>query len=184
MRKQRVNIKEKLLTLLLGGLALGLTRSPKQYFEIISEISEDLKGTRKSCIKRSIKSLYQTGMLREVKNKDNTISMILSEKGERSAKIYSIDNLKIDRSKKWDGNWRVVIFDIPEKIKRVREALRMHLRNLGFYELQKSVFICPFSCAEELDQIIDFYDASEYVRVLVAYSIDNEEKLMEKYRLH
>ena len=46
------------MTLLLGGLALGLTHSPKQYFEILSEISEDLRGIRKSCIKRSIKNLY------------------------------------------------------------------------------------------------------------------------------
>ena len=184
MRKKRVNIKEKIMTLLLGGLALGLTHSPKQYFEILSEISEDLRDIRKSCIKRSIKNLYASGMLREVKNQDNTVSMVLSEKGKKMAEIYSIDDLKINKPRKWDGNWRVVIFDIPERIKQIREALRMHLRNLGFYELQKSVFVCPFPCAEEINQVIDFYDVSEYVRVLVAHSIDNEKELMEKYHLH
>src|SRR3989344_1486556 len=184
MRNKRVFLKEKILLLLLGGIALGLTHSPKQYFEILGKMFDDWKGVRKSNVKRSIKNLYRLGMLKEIKNKDGTISIILSEKGKKAAKIYSIDNLKINKPKKWDGNWRVVIFDIPERIRRVREALRMHLYNLGFYELQKSVFIYPFPCAEELDQIIDFYDASEYVRVLVAHSIDNEEKLMEKYHLH
>ena len=92
-----------------------------------------------------------------------------------------MDNLKIDRPKKWDGNWRVVIFDIPERIKKVREALRMHLRNLGFYELQKSVFICPFSCVKEINQIIDFYDISEHVRILMAHSLDNEDELKSKF---
>ena len=122
-------------------------------------------------------------MLKEIKNKDGTISIILSEKGKKAAKIYSIDNLKIDKPKKWDGNWRMVIFDIPERIKKVREALRMHLRNLGFYELQKSVFIYPLPCAEEINQIIDFYDISEYVRILMVHSLDNEDELRNEFKI-
>ena len=183
MRNKKVNIKEKILIMLLGGLALGLTRSPKWYYKIVSEMSDEWKGINKSSIKRSIKNLRAAGLLKEVENRDGTISMVLSEKGKRAAEIYSIDNLKINKPKKWDGNWRVVIFDIPERIKQVREALRMHLRNLGFYELQKSVFICPFPCAIEINQIIDFYNANEYVRILMAHSIDNEEDLRKKFEL-
>ena len=171
------------MLLLLGGIALGLTHSPKQYFEILGKMFDDWKGVRKSNVKRSIKNLYRLGMLKEIKNKDGTISIILSEKGKKAAKIYSIDNLKIDKPKKWDGNWRMVIFDIPERIKKVREALRMHLRNLGFYELQKSVFIYPLPCAEEINQIIDFYDISEYVRILMVHSLDNEDELRNEFKI-
>ena len=183
MRNKRVFLKEKILLLLLGGIALGLTHSPKQYFEILGKMFDDWKGVRKSNVKRSIKNLYCLGMLKEIKNKDGTISIILSEKGKKAAKIYSIDNLKIDKPKKWDGNWRMVIFDIPERIKKVREALRMHLRNLGFYELQKSVFIYPLPCAEEINQIIDFYDISEYVRILMVHSLDNEDELRNEFKI-
>lgn len=183
MRNKRVNIKEKILLLLLGGIALGLTHSPKQYFEILGKMADEWKGVRKSNIKRSIKDLHRVGMLKEVKNKDGTISIILSDEGKKAAEFYSIDNLKINRPKKWDGNWRVVIFDIPERIKKVREALRVHLRSLGFYELQKSVFICPFPCAEEINQIIDFYDISEHVRILMAHSLDNEDELRNKFKI-
>ncbi|KKT75023.1 MAG: Transcriptional regulator, PaaX family [Parcubacteria group bacterium GW2011_GWB1_44_7] len=183
MRNKRVFLKEKILLLLLGGIALGLTHSPKQYFEILGKMFDDWKGVRKSNVKRSIKNLYRLGMLKEIKNKDGTISIILSEKGKKAAKIYSIDNLKIDKPKKWDGNWRMVIFDIPERIKKVREALRMHLRNLGFYELQKSVFIYPLPCAEEINQIIDFYDISEYVRILMVHSLDNEDELRNEFKI-
>ena len=183
MRNKRVLLKEKILLLLLGGIALGLTHSPKQYFEILGKMFDDWKGVRKSNVKRSIKNLYRLEMLKEIKNKDNTISIILSEKGKKAARIYSIDNLKINKPKKWDGNWRAVIFDIPERIKKVREALRMHLRNFGFYELQKSVFICPFPCAEEINQIIDFYDISEYVRILMVHSLDNEDELRNEFKI-
>jgi len=57
----------------------------------------------------------------------------------------------------------------------------MHLLNIGFYELQKSVFVCPFPCIEEINQIIDFYDISEYVRILMAHSVDNEDELKSKF---
>ena len=71
----------------------------------------------------------------------------------------------------------------PERIKKVRDALRMHLKNLGFYELQKSVFICPFPCTEEINQIVDFYNIHEHIRVIVAHSIDNEEELMKQFNV-
>ena len=144
-------------------------------------MTNEWKGIKKSSVKRTIKSLYRIGMLKEVKNQDDTISMILSEKGKKMAEIYSLDNLKINKPKKWDGNWRVVIFDIPERIKKVREVFRMHLLNIGFYELQKSVFVCPFPCIEEINQIIDFYDISEYVRILMVHSVDNEDELKSKF---
>lgn len=169
--------------MLLGGLALGLTHSPKQYFRILSEVADRWKGFNQFNLKRSIRSLYCSAMIKEVKNKDGTISVILSEKGKKRAEVYNLDNLKISKPKKWDGNWRLVIFDIPERIKKVREALRMHLRNLGFCELQKSVFICPFPCAEEVNQIVDFYDVHEHVRIIIAHSLDNEEKLMRQFSI-
>ena len=171
------------MLLLLSGVALGLTHSPKQYFKIIDEIANEWKGISKPRFKRSIKKLYNSGMLKEVKNKDGTISVILSGKGKKTAEVYSLDNLKIGKPKKWDGNWRVVIFDVPERIKKVRDALRMHLKNLGFYELQKSVFICPFPCTEEINQIVDFYNIHEHIRVIVAHSIDNEEELMKQFNV-
>ena len=181
MRYERVSIKKKILILLLGGPALGLTHSPKRHFKILGKMTDEWRGINRSSFKRSIKNLYYIGMLKEVKNKDDTISIILSEKGKKLAEVYNLDNIKISKPKKWDGNWRVVIFDVPERIKKVREALRMHLRNLGFYELQKSVFVCPFPCAEEINQIIDFYNISEHVRILMAHSVDNEDELRDKF---
>lgn len=169
--------------MLLGGVALGLTHSPRRYFRILGEMADEWKGFNKFNFKRSIKNLYRSAMLKEFKNEDGTISVMLSEKGKKRAEIYSLDNLKINKPKKWDGNWRIVIFDVPERIKQIREALRMHLRNLGFYELQKSVFIFPFPCAEKINQIVDFYDVHEHVRIIMAHSLDNEEELMRQFNL-
>lgn len=182
-KKNRKNIKKLILLLLLGGLALGLTHSPKKYFEILGEISNELKGIKKSNLKRTLKILHGRGLLKEEINLNGTIRIILSEAGKKLAESYSIDDLVIKKPKRWDGNWRIVIFDIPEPIKKVREALRMHLRNLGFYELQKSVFVLPFPCIEEIDKIVKFYAVRKYVRLITANSIDNEDELIEKFKI-
>jgi DNA-binding transcriptional regulator PaaX len=42
---------------------------------------------------------------------------------------------------KWDEKWRIVAFDIPEKFKTGRDALRRKLKEVGFHELQKK-YLC------------------------------------------
>jgi phenylacetic acid degradation operon negative regulatory protein len=75
---------------------------------------------------------------------------------------------------KWDGKWRFVIFDIPEKLKSGRDALRKKIKKLGFYELQKSVFIFPYKCADEIAFIIEFFGIKKYVRHGTMDSIDDD----------
>lgn len=45
--------------------------------------------------------------------------------------------------RKWDGYWRVVVFDIPANEDKTRNALHYYLRNHGFGCLQRSVWITP-----------------------------------------
>ncbi len=66
---------------------------------------------------------------------------------------------------KWDGKWRVVVFDIPEKNRRVRQALRMGLRMLEFKLLQKSVWVSKVDCTKELRKYIRELSLSDYVLV-------------------
>jgi len=44
---------------------------------------------------------------------------------------------------KWDGRWRLVIYDIPETDRKFRLMLRRELSQSGFGCLQKSVWVSP-----------------------------------------
>ena len=55
--------KEKILLLLLGGLALGLTRSPKGYFKLIKSIHEEFKAIDQRSLKYAIDSLYKSKLM-------------------------------------------------------------------------------------------------------------------------
>ena len=82
-----------------------------------------------------------------------------------------------------DQKWRVLIFDIPEKLRRGRDTLRDKLKELGFYELQKSVFVFPHDCQNEIEFIIEFFNLRKYVRLGVLETIDNELHLQRIFKL-
>lgn len=58
---------------------------------------------------------------------------------------------------------KMVFFDIPEPRRKDRNRFRFFLKELGFRELQKSIFVCGYDCQKELSAIIDFLKISEFV---------------------
>ncbi|MEW5907677.1 MAG: hypothetical protein AB1643_00625 [Patescibacteria group bacterium] len=176
-------IQQKILLLLLGGLALGLSGSPKRYFQILKGMSKEWKEIEVRALRRAIKSLYESKLVAERQNLDGTLTIILTDKGKQKALTYDLDKMKIKKPQKWDKKWRVVLFDIPEKRKKIREALRFYLKQLAFYEFQKSVFVHPYDCKNEIDYLIEFYDIRKFVRFIIADSIDNELHLKKHFDL-
>ena len=88
-----------------------------------------------------INSLYKSNLVQEKDNHDGTTTLVLKENGKQKALQFNINELKIKTPIKWDRKWRLVIFDIPEKLKKLRDSLRMHFQEVGLIELQKSVFV-------------------------------------------
>jgi len=176
-------LKKKVLILLLAGLALGLTRSPKKHFWILKQIPKELKKEKIQSLKRAIDSLYKSHLIQEKNNEDGTTTFVLSKNGKQKALQFNIDTLEIEKPIIWDKKWRIVMFDIPEKLRRLRDTLRLHFREIGFIELQKSVFVHPYSCEKEIEFIVEFYNARKYVRFILAENIDNELHLKNKFNL-
>ena len=176
-------VQRKVLLLLLGGLALGLSGSPARYFRILKMMGREWRDINRQALWRAIRALYQSRLIKTVYNTDGTITLILSEDGKKRALTCKIDTMTIGRPEKWDGKWRVVIFDVPERRRKVRDALRYHLRQLGFFELQKSVFVHPYPCTDEIDFLVEGYHIRSHVRQIVADKIDNEPHLRQKFDL-
>ena len=132
-------------------------------------------------IKKTVNRLA-TQRLISIKEQGKEVKIELLEKGKRKVLAYEIENLKLNRSK-WDGLWRIVIFDIPEKKKIAREFLRVKLRELGFYTLQKSVLVTPWECKEIVDFVKHYYLVGDCVNLILAKSLDNEEYLKKYFDL-
>ena len=78
--------------------------------------------------------------------------------------------LAIQRGK-WDKKWRIVIFDIEETSKQIRERLRRKLKELGFGMLQESVFISPYDIAKDFAEFIEEQGLSDSAYVLEVSNI-------------
>ncbi len=66
----------------------------------------------------------------------------------QSALNLQLQRIMLHPKKRWDKRWRMVMFDIPEKRKSVRERLRRTMREAGFLHLQDSVWVYPHDCEE------------------------------------
>lgn len=183
MSKPLKPIYQKILLLLLGGITLGLSGSPRQYYKTLKVIGNDWKRIKEDELKKTIKDLYRSKMVEFIENKDGTCTIVLSETGKKKALSYSFDDLVISKPDKWDGKWRIALFDIPEYLKKKRNALRNKLKDLGFFEFQKSVFVFPYDCKNEIDFVIEFLEIKPYVRFIIAESLDNELHLKKKFNL-
>ncbi len=133
-------------------------------------------------IRKTFEELRQKRLI-ETTEINGEIKMILSENGKKRALKYELENMMIPKPKNWDGKWRLIIFDIPEKFHKKRRALRMKLEELGFYLLQKSVWLYPYECRNEIDFIVEFFNISPYVRIIEATGFDGDEFLKKEFRL-
>lgn len=132
-----------------------------------------------------IKSLgyLKRDRLVSIVEKDGQQVLTLSEDGKKRVLRFNLHEMAIKKPKRWDGYWRIVIFDIPERRKQGREALRSKLKQLGFCQLQKSCFIYPFDCKSEIDFISELFEVSPYVNFIVATEIEGAPLLKKSFRL-
>ena len=66
-------------------------------------------------------------------------------------KVLAFEQAKValkNQKKKWDGRWRMVVFDVPERRRHVRNRLRAVMCEIGFVRLQDSVWVYPYDCED------------------------------------
>lgn len=105
----------------------------------------------------------------------------LTAKGRKKIQKLSLNEIKIKRPKKWDGKWRVVIFDIPKKFKNEREVFRQKIKNLDFVCVQKSVYIHPFKCTSEIEIISRRLGIKRHVLIMISDIIQSEKEIIGKF---
>ena len=175
-------VKDILRWLVISGAVYIAATSP--YF--ILNLMKALKNSRKYPKKRVYDTFYRLekeGCI-QIKKTNKQIYISLTKKGKKKAGWLQIDSLKIKRPKKWDGKWRVVIFDIVELKKTYREAFRGKLKELGFYPVQKSVWACPFDCRDEINLLRDFFGLTENdLRLLVVENMGEDREFKDVFNL-
>ncbi len=144
------------------------------------------KGTRiysKKQIQSAVESIKRQKLIEYIYDKDGKTIVRITKKGQSRLRVFDIDLMEIKKQKSWDGKWRLVMFDIPMRFTKGREALRFHLKKLGFFQFQKSAWVFPYPCEDEIIFIANFFGVGKCVEILTIESILKDTKLKKYFSL-
>lgn len=127
--------------------------------------------------------LNKSQLIQYTKMREGAFFVKLTAKGEQKMQQIRLYNLTIKQPKKWDGTWRIVLYDIPNTKNKGREALRLKLKHLGFYQLQKSVWAFPYPCEPEIEFLVELFGLRSYVYFLETSKIKNDLVLKRRFHL-
>lgn len=141
------------------------------------ERKKDIKRWRKYNLwrlRQTIKRLYDQKIV-EIIEKDNETIVVLTNKGRKKFLKYNLENMMIKKSQRWDGRWRLIIYDIGKNKKHAQELFRKMLVKLKFLPLQKSVYLYPYDCSNEIEFLREYYDIGKEVIVLTVGKLEEEQ---------
>lgn len=184
LNKKEKNIPHstEILKLLTGGAVIGLSFLIPALPMALAPFIVDSNRYNRGQFNQAIKRLKKQKLVKIVE-KDGQTLVRITEAGRVRALRYKLDEIQIKKAKVWDKKWRIVIFDIPEKYKRMREIFRDHLKTMGFYMLQKSVWVHPYPCFNEIEFLRQVYSIGINVTYIVAEKIESSEDLKSHYDL-
>ena len=107
----------------------------------------------------------------------------LTADGEKKLRQLELKGYKLTRPKKWDKKWRVIIFDIPEKKKKVREQIRNLFVSAGFFRLQDSVWVYPYDCEDIIGLLKTDFGVGRDILYMIVDGIENDRHLREEFEL-
>ena len=174
MAKEENPTTKAVLSLLAVGAIIGIAVIAPGVPGAIMKLGRQFKKYERKRLRQIVKRLARQEVISFKQEGEETIVKI-TEKGKKKILRFDIDNLQIKEPDIWDGKWRVVLFDVPETKKLAREVLRRKLKELRFYQFQKSAFIYPFECRDVIDFIRATYEIGDFVKYIETKDLEEEE---------
>ncbi len=172
--------KNILKYLALGGILTLAMLSPIGGPKVAKSLLKFLKHKIKQ-IRASAYYLKKRGLIEYIKDENGVITVKITDNGKKYLKKFDIDNMILNRPNKWDGKWRLVMFVIPEKHKKAREALRYKLKELDFLRLQDSVWVTPYPCDDEIRFLREIFNIPFNVDIVVTDDLKHHEIKLKRY---
>ncbi len=129
-------------------------------------------------VKSSASKLVKKGLL-----KYNGKFYELTLEGQHRLRQWELRDYQLPRSGKWDKKWRVIIFDIPERKKKVREQIRRLFARAGLYRLQDSVWVFPYDCEDIMGLLKTEFGVGKDILYMIVDEIENDKRLREEFGL-
>lgn len=161
------NEKKVLLAIGVGALVLGTIAAPN----LPLALQPILKMRGDKGFLKLLKNLQNKGVINLGGER-----VMLTSRGLKLQRQLKIEEDIINIPKEWDGIWRLVSYDIPDKFKKKRDGFRATLTRLGFRKIQESLWVHPFDCREEIAVIAEDLGIAPYVIVMITDNLPREKE--------
>lgn len=181
-RKLRSFQQAMLATVAIGGVFLIATTVPNAA-QLLKYFPNYKKGAKFNYqAKSALGRLAAKGLVVFVEEDGKRYARVTAA-GERMLEMESMREQGARKPKRWDRRWRVVLFDIPERRRGIRNRLRLFMQEYGFVRLQDSVWVYPYDC-EDLITLVkaDFHLGANVLYMLVE-SLERDKYLREHFEL-
>ena len=106
----------------------------------------------------------------------------LTQSGKRML-LLEEERVRMLKPRKWDGSYQIVIFDLPERRKTVRDRLRRKMASYGFLRIQDSVWLYPYDCEELIVLLKAELKIGKDVLYAVVTRIENDLWIRKHFKL-
>jgi len=139
-------------------------------FDLIGDLAKKYNYSKSALYK--ISNLLKKKGLIEQRNAGFKITISGMEK---------LSNALSSKSKgPWDGKWRLVAFDIPESLRKVRATIRASLKSLGLGMMQKSVWVSAYDVKKEVEFLASQFNIKDGVRWFEGNTVDDPQDFVQR----
>jgi DNA-binding transcriptional regulator PaaX len=177
-KRQRTNLKKAILKTLYTTGVISLALLAPNVLGVIAKSARGISSRQGESIHAARKRLVAQGLIAVTDGK-----LRITSRGERELRLLDAGSFRLKKPKRWDGRWRVLIFDIPEKRRALRFKLRKSLVSAGFVRVQDSVWLYPYEC-EDFTALLkaDFRVGKELLYMIVD-SLEGDKRFREYFKL-
>ncbi len=134
-------------------------------------------------IREAFRQLSKKNLIAYRKTPHGWSARLTAEGKKHAGKLDLLESIAVDKPRAWDGRWRVVIFDIWERRRHVRDRLRAMLKKAGFRKVQNSVWVHPYDCEELVAFLKVEMRLGSGILYMIAEGIEQDHKLRSHFGL-
>ncbi|MDO8408186.1 MAG: hypothetical protein Q7S95_03045 [bacterium] len=184
-RKKRIytNVQQALLaTVALTGIALVATIAPNAP-AALSKLPSFKRAQLRYQYRTALGRMAAQGHIIFEKRNGKQYARITDTGRKVLAFEQEKTRLGSGKKRRWNGRWRVIIFDIPERRRRTRDRLRIVMQEVGFVRLQDSVWVFPHDCEDFVTLLKAELKVGSAILYMVVEQIENDKHLRTHFGL-
>jgi DNA-binding transcriptional regulator PaaX len=177
-KRKRANLQKAVLMTIAASGVLPVALLAPNIIGAAKKIGLLPTARTKGSIVRTRDRLIARGFLQYEGNK-----LRITKNGEQHLRLLRLDEYASIKPKRWDNKWRVLIFDIPEYRKSIREKVRRTLTATGFVRLQDSVWIFPYDCEDLIVLLKADFKVGKDMLYMIVDSLEYDIHLRKRFDL-